>query len=217
MSYSPAFTKPLAPAMVSYGPDSSQGVRPSIPSFSTPTGQTQLTPGFSSMLVSFMTQPAASYVDGVNHVSGQEVVCNFPLVLVSGDVKLVDQPGSVQNLFLDQSRCHECVSADRAGTTFGSSLVRVESLCPELGLDRTSEQSGSPVLGPILRQVQSNEGDNDTGSSLVCSQCFDQIDKGMDGSLLGQVNVLSREPVDSVVEPVVCSNPDLEGFGSEEM
>ncbi|KAL4340592.1 hypothetical protein GQ457_08G017670 [Hibiscus cannabinus] len=74
VSYCPTFTTSLAPTMVGYGSGSCQGVRPIAPSFSTPTTPTRSTSGFSSMRVSFMAHPAASYVDAVSPTSGQDVV-----------------------------------------------------------------------------------------------------------------------------------------------
>ncbi|KAK9027194.1 hypothetical protein V6N11_067036 [Hibiscus sabdariffa] len=181
VSYSLAFTTPSA--MVGYASDSCQGVSPSVSSFST-HAQTH------SMPVSFMTRPAASYIDTPTQVSGQEVVwypdsgathhitnnrnnlqsdaayidsksslngkdgesagaTNFPLVLVSGDVELVNQPSRRKDLSLGQS---------------GLPIDRVAANS-DLGLGQTSQQSASSYLGPGLRQTQSAKGVHSTGSS----------------------------------------------------
>ncbi|KAK8990182.1 hypothetical protein V6N11_008697 [Hibiscus sabdariffa] len=190
--------------MVGYGSDSCQGVKPTAPSFSTPTTPTRSTSGFSSMPVSFMAHPAAWYVDAVSPSSGQDVVwypdsrathhitnnrgilqldvvytgaTSFPLVLVNGEEKLVDQPSGKESL--DQPKCHECV-----GVTSGSSPVHADLLYPELVLDQTSEQSGDPELGPGLKQLQSAKGANNIGSCSTGSPCVDPINKGADSSLL---------------------------------
>ncbi|KAK8589735.1 hypothetical protein V6N12_024126 [Hibiscus sabdariffa] len=124
--YSHAFTTPLAPTVVNYCSDSSQGgVRLFVHPFLTPTDQTHLAPSFSSMSVFFMTRHAVSNADGVSLASKQEVLW-----------------------------CHGWVLADEVGVTPGLGPVRVHPLCPILVSDRTSGQSGSPVLGLALGQVQ---------------------------------------------------------------
>ncbi|KAK8993300.1 hypothetical protein V6N11_033401 [Hibiscus sabdariffa] len=198
MSYNLVFPTPSVSSMVGHGSESNQGVRPAVSSFSTPTSQVYHSSGssFPPMPVSFMTRPAMSYVDGVN--SGQE-----------GDDRLVNASGSGRDLSMGQPSCSHREPADRIGTTSGSSPACVGS-SPEMVLGQINNS-----IDPVLTHVQPNEEEGNTRLSLVYSPCFGQ-DEGVDSYLLGQVNVFPREVDDSVVEAVVCSNPEIECSGSND-
>ncbi|KAK8540216.1 hypothetical protein V6N12_046505 [Hibiscus sabdariffa] len=133
---------------------------------------------------------------------------NFSLVLVSGDVRLVDQPGNNEDLGLDQPRCHGCVSADGVGVTSGSGPVHVHQLCPMLGSDQASGQSGSPVLGPAVGQIQPVE-------ELVCDVASSSggRGRGLDSVLSSSQRVDEEVPQSDLGLP--CSSVRLGCFDSQ--
>ncbi|KAK8489563.1 hypothetical protein V6N11_037048 [Hibiscus sabdariffa] len=193
VSYGPAFTTPLAPAMVGYGSNSSQGVRLTAHSFLTPTASTHSTSGFSSMSVSFMAHPAASYVDAVNPASGQDVVW-YP---DSGSIHhITNNRVNLQSYVVytdSKSQLNVKDDALTGATNFPLILVSgEEKLVDQPGGRESLDQ---PKCHECLKQLQSAEGDNNIGSGSTGSPCVDPINKGVDSSLLGQVDGLQRESI----------------------